>query len=152
MVYLTRRYRFSAAHRLHNDALSAEENRQLYGKCDNPFGHGHNYVLDVTMAGDVDAATGMVFDVAALDSTVAKEVLERFDLTNLNTDTEEFRSSIPTTENVCVAIYDLLRPKLKGSGRWASARLERVRLEETSSNFFEYGGGAGGDTAGRSAS
>jgi 6-pyruvoyltetrahydropterin/6-carboxytetrahydropterin synthase len=152
MIYLTRRYRFSAAHRLHNDALSAEENRRLYGKCDNPFGHGHNYVLDVTMAGEVDPATGMVFDVEALDSTVAKEVLERFDLTNLNMDTEEFRAGIPTTENVCVAIFDLLRPKLKGSGRWASARLERVRLEETSSNFFEYGGGAERETAGRSAS
>lgn len=150
MVYLTRRYRFSAAHRLHNDALSAEENRRLYGKCDNPFGHGHNYVLDVTMAGEVDPATGMVFDLAVLDSTVAKEVLERFDLTNLNMDTEEFRANIPTTENVCVAIYDLLLPKLKGSGRWASARLERVRLEETNSNFFEYGGEADGANASRS--
>ena len=149
MVHLTRRYRFSAAHRLHNDALSAEENRRLYGKCDNPFGHGHNYVLDVTMAGEVDPATGMVFDLAVLDSTVAKEVLERFDLTNLNMDTEEFRANIPTTENVCVAIYDLLLPKLKGSGRWASARLERVRLEETSSNFFEYGGEFDGETARR---
>lgn len=152
MVYLTRRYRFSAAHRLHNDALSAEENRRLYGKCDNPFGHGHNYVLDVTVAGEVDAATGMVFDLTALDSTVGKEILERFDLTNLNQDTEEFCSQIPTTENVCVAIYDLLRPKLQGSGRWASARLERVRLEETSSNFFEFGGGPDGETASRSAS
>ncbi|MGE5326033.1 MAG: 6-carboxytetrahydropterin synthase [Deltaproteobacteria bacterium] len=152
MIYLTRRYRFSAAHRLHNDALSAEENRRLYGKCDNPFGHGHNYVLDVTVAGEVDPATGMVFDLAALDSTVGKEILERFDLTNLNQDSEEFRSHIPTTENVCVAIYDLLRPKLKGSGRWASARLERVRLEETSSNFFEYGGRAAGEISNRSAS
>ena len=101
------------------------------------------------MAGEVDPATGMVFEVAALDSTVAKEVLERFDLTNLNMDTKEFRANIPTTENVCVAIYDLLLPKLKGSGRWASARLERVRLEETSSNFFEYGGEADGEIARR---
>lgn len=150
MVYLTRRYRFSAAHRLHNDALSAEENRRLYGKCDNPFGHGHNYVLDVTVAGEVDPATGLVFPLAVLDSAVAQEVLERFDLMNLNQDTEEFRSSIPTTENVCVAIYELLRPKLKGSGRWASARLERVRLEETISNSFEYGGDADGLNASRS--
>jgi 6-pyruvoyltetrahydropterin/6-carboxytetrahydropterin synthase len=150
MVYLTRRYRFSAAHRLHNDALSADENRRLYGKCDNPFGHGHNYVLDVTMAGEVDQATGMVFDLAVLDSTVAKEVLERFDLTNLNMDTEEFRANIPTTENVCVAIYELLHAKLKGSGRWPSARLQRVRLEETNSNFFEYSGEADGQMAGRS--
>ena len=151
MVYLTRRYRFSAAHRLHNDALSAEDNRRLYGKCDNPFGHGHNYVLDVTMAGEVDPATGMVFDLAVLDTTVEREVLERFDLTNLNMDSEEFRANIPTTENVCVAIYDLLRGKLQGNGRWSSARLERVRLEETSSNFFEYGGQVDGQSASRSA-
>jgi 6-pyruvoyltetrahydropterin/6-carboxytetrahydropterin synthase len=149
MVYLTRRYRFSAAHRLHNDALSAEENRRLYGKCDNPFGHGHNYVLDVTVAGEVDRATGMVFDLGLLDQTVQREVLERFDLTNLNEDTEEFRARVPTTENVCVAIYDLLRGKLHGGGRWPTARLERVRLEETSSNFFEYHGGLASDSIAR---
>jgi 6-pyruvoyltetrahydropterin/6-carboxytetrahydropterin synthase len=149
MVYLTRRYRFSAAHRLHNDALPAEENRRLYGKCDNPFGHGHNYVLDVTVGGEVDPATGMVFDLGLLDQTVQREVLERFDLTNLNQDTEEFRALVPTTENVCVAIYDLLRDKLRGGERWPTARLERVRLEETSSNFFEYGGGLAGDRTAR---
>ena len=144
MVYLTRRYRFSAAHRLHNDALPDEENRRLYGKCDNLFGHGHNYVLDVTVAGEVDAATGMVFDLGILDQTVEREVLERFDLTTLNADTEEFRTRVPTTENVCVAIYGLLRGKLRGGTRWPTARLERVRLEETSSNFFEYDGGPEG--------
>jgi 6-pyruvoyltetrahydropterin/6-carboxytetrahydropterin synthase len=149
MVYLTRRYRFSAAHRLHNDALSVEENRRLYGKCDNPFGHGHNYVLDVTVAGEVDPATGMVFDLGLLDQTVKREVLERFDLTNLNEDTEEFRARVPTTENVCVAIYDLLRGKVHGGVRWPTARLERVRLEETSSNFFEYDGGCAGDCTAR---
>lgn len=147
MVYLTRRYRFSAAHRLHNEALSTEENRSLYGKCDNPFGHGHNYVLDVTVAGEIDPATGMVFDLARLDSTVEREILERFDLTNLNLDVEEFRASIPTTENVCVAIYDMLRDKLQGSGQWSTARLERVRLEETNSNFFEYSGESDGQGA-----
>ncbi len=150
MVYLTRRYRFSAAHRLHNDALSVEENRALYGKCDNPFGHGHNYVLDVTVAGEIDPATGMVFDLAVLDATVEKEIVERFDLTNLNLDTEEFRSRIPTTENVCVAIYDRLRDRIPGNARWPTARLDRVRLEETSSNFFEYGGEADGKVASRS--
>jgi 6-pyruvoyltetrahydropterin/6-carboxytetrahydropterin synthase len=149
MVYLTRRYRFSAAHRLHNDALSAEENRRLYGKCDNPFGHGHNYVLDVTVAGEIDPATGMVFDPGELDAMVQKEVLERFDLTNLNMDTEEFRTNIPTTENVCVAIYELLREKVQGSGLRSSARLERVRLEETNSNFFEYNGDTNGQEAAR---
>ena len=148
MGYLTRRYRFSAAHRLHNDALSVEENRRLYGKCDNPYGHGHNYVLDVTVAGEVDAATGMVFDLGLLDQTVGREVLERFDLNNLNEDTEEFRARVPTTENVCVAIYDLLRDRLRDE-RWPMARLERVRLEETSSNFFEYDGGLAGKSAAR---
>jgi 6-pyruvoyltetrahydropterin/6-carboxytetrahydropterin synthase len=151
MVYLTRRYRFSAAHRLHNDALSAEENRRLYGKCDNPFGHGHNYVLDVTVAGEVDFETGMVFDLGLLDSTVEREILERFDLTNLNLDVEDFRVRVPTTENVCVAIYDRLLSKLEGGSRWPSAHLERVRLEETNSNFFEYGGEADGETPSRRA-
>jgi 6-pyruvoyltetrahydropterin/6-carboxytetrahydropterin synthase len=143
MVYLTRRYRFSAAHRLHNDALSVEENRRLYGKCDNPYGHGHNYVLDVTLAGEIDSATGMVYDVSELDRAVGREVLEPFDLINLNTDIEEFRAQVPTTENVCLAIYRRLQGKLGGAGRWSSARLARVRLEETSSNFFEYSGEAG---------
>lgn len=151
MVYLTRRYRFSAAHRLHNDALSADENRALYGKCDNPFGHGHNYVLDVTVAGEIDPATGMVFDLAILDATVEREIVERFDLTNLNMDTEEFRARIPTTENVCVAIYDRLRDRIQGGSQWPSARLDHVRLEETSSNFFEYGGEADGQMTSRRA-
>jgi 6-pyruvoyltetrahydropterin/6-carboxytetrahydropterin synthase len=141
MIFLTRRYRFSAAHRLHNDSLSAEENRALYGKCDNPFGHGHNYVLDVTVAGEIDPATGMVYDLTLLDSMVEREILERFDLTNLNMDVEDFRSRIPTTENVCIAIYERLQGKLR-DGQWPSARLDHVRLEETSSNFFEYGGNA----------
>lgn len=140
MVHLTRRYRFCAAHRLHNDGLSAEENRRLYGKCDNPYGHGHNYVLDVTVAGDVDPATGMVYDLGLLDAAVEREVLERFDHTNLNQDVESFRAVVPTTENLCVEIYGLLRGKVEGGERWPSARLERVRLEETHSNFFEYSG------------
>ena len=140
MVYLSRRYRFSASHRLHNDVLSAKENRRIYGKCDNPYGHGHNYTLDVTVGGEIDPATGMVFDLAMLDATVQREVLERFDLTNLNLDVEEFRALVPTTENLCVKIHELLSQKIQGGDRWPSARLERVRLEETNSNFFEYAG------------
>jgi 6-pyruvoyltetrahydropterin/6-carboxytetrahydropterin synthase len=150
MVYLTRRYRFSAAHRLHNEALSVEENARLYGKCNNPHGHGHNYVLDVTVAGPIDAATGMVYDLARLDRAVQAEVLERFDETNLNLDVENFRARVPTTENICVEIFKLLRPHVdEGKGR-AGARLSRVRLEETNSNFIEYrpepsSGGPGGE-------
>ncbi|HUU14528.1 MAG TPA: 6-carboxytetrahydropterin synthase [Terriglobia bacterium] len=138
MVYLTRRYRFSAAHRLHNDALSAEENARIYGKCNNPHGHGHNYVLDVTVAGPIDPATGMVYDLARLDRAVQAEVIERFDETNLNLDVENFQTRVPTTENICMEIFKLLRPHVDGSEGSAGARLNRVRLEETSSNFIEY--------------
>ena len=140
MVYLTRRYRFSASHRLHNDALTAEENSRLYGKCDNTFGHGHNYMLEVTVAGEVDSETGMVLDLAILDGAVQREVLDRFDLSNLNLDSDRFRGLVPTTENVCIEIYGLLRNQLNGASRWPTARLDRIRLEETNSNSFEYFG------------
>ena len=138
MVYLTRRYRFSASHRLHNDALTAEENARVYGKCNNPYGHGHNYALEVTVMGPINAETGMVYDLAALDRTVEQEVLERFDHTHLNLDVDNFRTSVPTTENLCIEIFNLLRDKLNGDG---PAHLKRVRLEQTSSNSFEYEGG-----------
>ena len=95
MVYLTRRYRFSAGHRLHNDAMSAEENRRVYGKCNNPNGHGHNYILEVTVAGAIDPATGMIFDLGALDGIVAERVLDKFDHKNLNLDMENFRTKFP---------------------------------------------------------
>lgn len=147
MVHLTRRYRFSAAHRLHNEALSAEENVAVYGKCNNPYGHGHNYVLEVTLAGPIDPGTGMVFDLAELDRTVEGEILERFDHTHLNLDVENFRDLVPTTENLCMEIFNLLRKKLDGGDRF-TARLERVRLEETNSNFFEYEGEVRGSGAG----
>jgi len=138
MVYLTRRYRFSASHRLHNRALSSEENQRLYGKCDSPYGHGHNYLLEVTVAGDIDPATGMVIDLAILDRVVRDEVLDRFDLTHLNLDIEDFRHRVPTTENLCMEIFNLLNHKLRGDKRWPAARLDKIRLEETHSNFFEY--------------
>jgi len=139
MVYLTRRYRFSAGHRLHNEALSEEENRRLYGKCNNPHGHGHNYVLEVTVAGPIDPATGMVCNLAVLDGMVEREILEPLDHMNLNLDVASFRQRVPTTENLSVEIFGLLRKKLEsecGSG----VRLERVRLQETESNFVSYDG------------
>jgi 6-pyruvoyltetrahydropterin/6-carboxytetrahydropterin synthase len=138
MVYLTRRYRFSAGHRLHNDALSVEENRRVYGKCNNPNGHGHNYLLEVTVAGAIDPATGMVFDLRALDGIVAERVLEKLDHKNLNLDMEDFRTQVPTTENLCLEIYKLLRPPLEDAGAVRGLRIDRVRLEETSLNSFEY--------------
>ena len=140
MVHLTRRYRFSAAHRLHNQALSAEENARLYGKCNNPRGHGHDYLLEVTVAGEVNPSTGMAIDLGLLDRLVEREVLDRFDHTHLNLDVESFRARVPTTENLCVEIYHLLTGAL-AEGPGGRARLERVRLEETRSNFFEYEGG-----------
>ena len=124
---------FSAAHRLHNDALSPEENRRLYGKCNNPYGHGHNYALEVTVSGPLNAH-GMVCDIAALDAVVGREVLERFDHQNLNC-LPDFRDAVPTTENLCTRIYEILRRE------FAAAHLEKVRLEETMLNSFEYAGG-----------
>lgn len=138
MVCLTRRYRFSAGHRLHNDAFGTEENRRIYGKCNNPNGHGHNYLLEVTVAGEIDAATGMVIDLAVLDGIVAERVVERFDHMNLNSDTETFRTKVPTTENLCLEIYKLLREPLERAGDAQHLQLDRVRLEETSLNSFEY--------------
>ena len=140
MVYLTRRYRFAAAHRLHSPALSPEENARVYGKCNNPYGHGHNYILEVTVAGEVDLATGMVYDLATLDRMVEQDVIERFDHLHLNMDVDAFRNLVPTTENLCIEIYSLLQATLKANGQPGSARLDRVHLEETNSNSFEYSG------------
>ncbi len=134
-AHLTRRYRFSASHRLHSDAMSAEENRSTYGKCNNPYGHGHNYALEVTVSGPVADATGMVCNLADLDGFVQREVLERYEHVNLNM-RPEFRRRVPTTENLCTEIYEILR---RG---FTQAHLEKVRMEETMLNSFEYAGGA----------
>jgi 6-pyruvoyltetrahydropterin/6-carboxytetrahydropterin synthase len=138
MVSLTKRYRFSASHRLHNERLSAEENSRVFGKCNSPYGHGHNYIVEVTVRGPVDPSTGMVMDLGLLDQAVEREVLDRFDLIYLNLDVPNFKGKVPTTENLCVEIYHLLRARLGGAT--GSAQLEKVRLEETSSNAFEYSG------------
>jgi len=136
MVYLSRRYRFSAGHRLHNEALSAEENRRVYGKCNYPNGHGHNYLLEVTVAGAIDPATGMVIDLVVLDGIVATQVLENLDHKNLNLDVENFRTQVPTTENLCQVIYQLLHEPLERAGTGRGLKLVGVRLEETSQNSF----------------
>jgi 6-pyruvoyltetrahydropterin/6-carboxytetrahydropterin synthase len=132
-AYFTRAYTISASHRLHSDALSAEENCATYGKCNNPHGHGHNYRIEVTVGGPVDAATGMVINMAALDDVMRKTVLDRFDHMNLNLD-PLFRERVSTTENLCIGIFDLLHEAL------APAKLEKIRIEETENNFFEYSG------------
>ena len=133
-AYLSRRYRFSASHRLHSEAMSAEQNATTYGKCNNPYGHGHNYTLEVTVSGPVDQSTGMVCNLMDLDGFVHREIVERFDLQNLNT-LPEFAKAVPTTENLCTSIYDILR---RG---FTKAHLEKVRMEETMMNSFEYAGG-----------
>lgn len=133
-VYLTRRYMFSASHRLHSDAMSPDENASTYGKCNNPHGHGHNYALEVTVSGEVDERTGMVCNLVDLDSFVQREILERFDHQNLNT-LAEFQQAVPTTENLCIAVYDILQRGFR------QAHLEKVRFEETMMNSFEYAGG-----------
>ena len=133
-AYLTRRYMISASHRLQTDALSVEQNRATYGKCNNPYGHGHNYALEVTVSGQVNPDSGMVCDLADLDGAVAKYVVNRFDHQNLNT-LAEFVTRVPTTENLATVIYDILKRS------FTAAHLERVRIEETMRNSIEYAGG-----------
>jgi 6-pyruvoyltetrahydropterin/6-carboxytetrahydropterin synthase len=132
-AHLTRRYMFSASHRLHRDAMSDTENAATYGKCNNPYGHGHNYALEVTVSGQVDQGTGMVCNLVDLDGFVHSEILDRFDHENLNM-RPEFDRLVPTTENLCTTIYDILQ---RG---FTQAHLERVRIEETMMNSFEYEG------------
>jgi 6-pyruvoyltetrahydropterin/6-carboxytetrahydropterin synthase len=129
-VTLTRRYRFAASHRLHSSKFSEEENRRLYGKCSNPHGHGHNYVLEVTIAGPVDPSTGMIANLSDLDPFVKREVVDPFDCRNLNEQVAAFRDNVPTTEIVAREIFRRLR-------EFPLARVERVRIEETSKNAFE---------------
>jgi 6-pyruvoyltetrahydropterin/6-carboxytetrahydropterin synthase len=133
-AYLTRRYLFSASHRLHCDEMSAAENQVVYGKCNNPHGHGHNYSVEVTVAGNVDSRTGMVCNLVDLDSFVHEKILERFDHQNLNT-LAEFQGTVPTTENLCVEIFDILEENFH------HAQVDKVRIEETMLNSFEYAGG-----------
>jgi len=133
-AHLTRRYMFSASHRLHSPQLSDEENRATYGKCNNPYGHGHNYMLEVTVSGPVDETTGMVCNLMDLDGFVQKEILERFDIQNLNT-LQEFKDLVPTTESLSIVIYEIMQRGFR------FAHLEKVRIEETMMNSFEYAGG-----------
>ena len=133
-IELGRQYRFSASHRLHSTHLSTEENCRVFGKCNNPYGHGHNYVLEVTVSGDIDPATGMIANLADLDAFVESQVLEEFDHKSLNEDVPAFREKVPTTENLCIEIYERLKS-------FREAKLERIRVQETGNNSFEYAGG-----------
>jgi len=135
-AHLTRRYLFSASHRLNSAQMSPEENLATYGKCNNPHGHGHNYALEVTVSGPVHGPTGMVCNLVDLDQCVEAEVLSRYHLENLNT-RQEFAVTVPTTENLCIEIFEILQRA------FPHAHLEKVRLEETMMNSFEYAGGNG---------
>jgi 6-pyruvoyltetrahydropterin/6-carboxytetrahydropterin synthase len=131
-AYLGRRYHFAASHRLHSDEYDAARNRELYGKCNNPHGHGHNYTVEVVLSGPVDAKTGMVCDLVELDAFADKNILAVFDHMNLNT-LPNFAQRVPTTENLCIEVYNIFK-------NFRGAKLERVRVEETSNNSFEYAG------------
>lgn len=132
-VTLSRRYTFAASHRLYSEKLSEAENQRVFGKCANPYGHGHNYVVEVTLGGPIDPATGMIADLAQLDKFVQERVLEPFDHRNLNEEIPVFKTKVPTTENLCIEIYGRLKD-------FPGAKLEKIRIEETSKNSFEYSG------------
>jgi 6-pyruvoyltetrahydropterin/6-carboxytetrahydropterin synthase len=132
MIYVTRRAEFSASHYYHNPDLSPEENRRLFGKCNNPHGHGHNYTLEVTVAGEVDPTTGMVMDLKELKKLLEAEVLEQMDHKFLNEEVPVFSTKIPTTENIAVEIWRMLEPKLR------LGKLHRIKLYETPDLYVEY--------------
>src|SRR5215831_221980 len=132
-VELGRRYHFAASHRLHSPQLSEEENCRIYGKCNNPYGHGHNYTVEVRLSGQIDPATGMISNLADLDEFVNERVIEPFDHRSLNEEVPAFRNVVPTTEILCIEIFQRLQS-------FPYARLEAVKVVETSNNSFEYTG------------
>jgi 6-pyruvoyltetrahydropterin/6-carboxytetrahydropterin synthase len=137
MFRVTRRYAFAASHRLHSPQLGEEENRRIYGKCNNPYGHGHNYLIEVSARGPVDEASGTVINVAKLDELVQRQVLEPFANSNLNMDTDAFQRVVPTSENVAAEICRRLKRHWGAAfpGDWP--KLEKIRIAETERNIFE---------------
>src|ERR1700722_10971577 len=133
-AYLSRRYHFSASNRLHTDAYDAAKNQTVFGKCNNPHGHGHNYTVQVTFSGQVDPPTGMVCNLADLDAFAQRNLLARFDHTNLNT-LDCFANKVSTTENLSIEIHRIFQG-------FTAAHLERIHVEETSNNSFDYAGEA----------
>ena len=137
MVYLTRKIEFSASHLYHNPAMSPAENKRVFGKCNNPHGHGHNYTLEVTVAGDPDPVTGMVLDLKELKDILEHEITQRMDHRHLNYEVPELSGQIPTCENISRVIWNLLDPKI------TEGRLYKVRLYETPDLFADvYRNGA----------
>ena len=136
MVFLTRKAEFSASHYYHNPEFSQEENRRIFGKCNNPHGHGHNYTLEVTVKGQVDQRSGFVVDLKELKEIMNREVIDALDHRFLNKEVPEFAKAIPTTENLAISIWERLKPKLK------LAELHRIRVYETPDLFVDYYGEA----------
>ncbi|MFC4401662.1 6-carboxytetrahydropterin synthase [Gracilibacillus xinjiangensis] len=130
MISLTRKYHFSAAHRLHSEKLSEEENKELFGKCNNPYGHGHNYYLEVTVKGEPDPVTGMIVHLSHLDEVVESIILNKFDHKHMNLDMDDFTGLNPTSEIVTKVIYDNLFAHIPN--------LHKIGLWETEKNYFEY--------------
>ncbi|MGD0444523.1 MAG: 6-carboxytetrahydropterin synthase [Edaphobacter sp.] len=131
-AHLSRRYHFSASHRLHTETFDEAKNQAVFGKCNNPHGHGHNYTVQVTLSGQLDPATGMVCNLADLDSFAQKNLLARFDRANLNT-LDCFAEQVSTTENLSIEIYRIFQ-------KFPSAHLEQIHIEETSNNSFDFAG------------
>jgi 6-pyruvoyltetrahydropterin/6-carboxytetrahydropterin synthase len=134
MAHLSRRYHFSASHRLHTEAYTPDQNRAIYGKCNNPHGHGHNYVVQLTFSGPVNEETGMVCNLEELDSFAQTNLLERFDNNNLNT-VDVFQNRVSTTENLTILLHEIFI-------KFQAAKLELVHVEETTNNSFDYAGTA----------
>jgi 6-pyruvoyltetrahydropterin/6-carboxytetrahydropterin synthase len=134
---VTRRFRFCASHRLHSNQLSQSENSRVYGKCNNPYGHGHDYILDVSVTGELNATTGLIVRLADLDALVTTEILNSFAYRNLNHDVAEFARLVPTTENVSLVIAEKLRQRWPDYFPYASAHLSGISIHETDRNSFQ---------------
>lgn len=132
MLLITKRLSFSAAHRLYDPKLSDEENIEIFGKCSYMGGHGHNYILEVTVSGEIDKNTGMVLNIKRLKNIIKKEIIEKLDHKNLNTNVDFLKNHIPTIENMAICIWDILDTKIK------VAKLYEIKLFETENNFITY--------------
>lgn len=134
MIYVTRREIFSASHRIYNPELSDDENYRLYGKCSNPNGHGHNYVIEVTVSGEINPNTGYLIDLKELKKIIRENVIEKLDHKNLNLDVDFLKDKIPTAENILIGIWEQLKNKIP------NAKLYSIKLYETENNYVEYRG------------
>jgi 6-pyruvoyltetrahydropterin/6-carboxytetrahydropterin synthase len=136
LIYITRKFHFSASHRVFNPELNDEENYRIYGKCSNPNGHGHNYVMEVTVAGEIDPAIGFVMDLTELKNLVEKEIINKVDHKNLNIDVPFMKDVLPSTENIAVTFWQQIESKINNSKR----KLYSIRVEETVNNSVIYKG------------